>query len=99
MNKGTVSMRRLISLVLATLLFIGAIGCGGGPSDEELQALEEVKQAALAAEKKAKDLEEEKGSLTDTLNAKRAELKEVMADKDSVQKKIDEIDKSDDELE
>ena len=70
---------RWTALVVA--LFIVA-GCGGGGlTPEQLQELEQTKIAALAAEDKIRQQKVTRKGLNQDLITKRAELKQLLADK------------------
>jgi len=55
----------------------GIVGCARHPSQEELNRLKEVRQAATLAEKELESKQEEKASLEAQISQKRAELKEL----------------------
>ena len=66
---------------LIVTLFI-SVGCGGGGlTPEQLQELEKTKSAALAAEEKIQQQKVARKGLNEELNIKRAELKQILADK------------------
>lgn len=76
MLKGSKFTRIGLSLIAGCLLFaIG--GCTKYASEEDLQALERQKQAALAAEAKIKELEQKKADLERQITQKESELREL----------------------
>ena len=59
-----------------------SVGCGGGGlTPEQLQELEETKSAALASEEKVQEQKVTRKGLNEDLTTKRAELKQLRADK------------------
>jgi ABC-type microcin C transport system permease subunit YejB len=85
MNKA----KGLIVFTAIGLMFISfaLTGCGG-PNEKELQALEETKAAALAAESSQADCESEKAQLESQLAAKKQELKEMKQEQADVNKRL-----------
>ncbi len=63
-------------------------GCHNSPNAEELQALEESKAAALAAEEKQSACESEKAELEKQLAAKKQELQEMKQEQEAVSKRL-----------
>ena len=51
---------RIAAVCLLLFVFVLVAGCHNHPNEKELKALEEAKQAALAAETKAADCAKEK---------------------------------------
>ncbi len=74
MLKGSRFTRLGLMLIVASLLFVIG-GCTKYASDEDLQALERQKQAALAAEAKIKELEQQKADLERQISQKEQELR------------------------
>lgn len=96
MNRGTGDSPKRMFIMPLIILLVVVIGCGGssGPSTEQIQALAEAKQAAVAAEKNAMDLKDEKRALIETLRAKTAELEKIKADKSIAEKQIKAIEEA-----
>ena len=63
-------------------------GCTRHPNEEQLQTLEETKQAALAAEQQAQQCDSEKASLASQLDQKKRELKDAQDEKAAVQSRL-----------
>ena len=76
--------------IMAVLVIAFLAGCSWSPSEEEIQALEEAKTAALAAEKTLADKTQECADLSAKLTAKKAELEKVKAEKEKVLQKLEE---------
>jgi len=74
-----------LSVILAGFLF-GVSGCTKYASEEDLQALERQKQAALSAEAKIEQLNKEKADLEAKLAAKQRELAEVQKTLDQIRR-------------
>lgn len=64
-----------LRLGAATLTLAFAIGCAGGPSQKELSALEQKRQATESAEKMVADKKAEKARLERTLAERKAQKK------------------------
>ena len=76
---------------LIVTLFI-SVGCGGGGlTPEQLQELEETKSAALAAEEKIQQQKVTRKGLKEDLLTKRAELKQLRADKVVLMERLREL--------
>ncbi|MBC7185886.1 MAG: hypothetical protein H5U38_02520 [Calditrichaeota bacterium] len=76
-------------LGLAMLLLVSfAVGCAKHPSQEQLNKLEETKQAALAAEDQLKAKDAEKASLDKELAAKQQELAKCQQEKKAVAERL-----------
>ena len=74
-------MIRIKWTALIVALFI-SVGCGGGGlTTEQLQELEQTKSAALAAEEKVQQQKVTRKGLNQDIITKRAELKQLLADK------------------
>lgn len=76
--------------IIAVFVIAFLTGCGWTASEEEIQALEETKAAALAAEKTLSDKKAERKDLEAKLEAKKAELAKVKAEKEKVLQKLQE---------
>ena len=76
--------------IMAVLVIAFLAGCTWHPGEEEIQALEETKTAALAAEKTLADKKTERKDLEAKLEAKKAELAKVKAEKEKVLQKLEE---------
>lgn len=80
-------MKRFIS-VLVVLAFLTATmfvsSCTSHPNEEQIQALEEARSAALAAEKECSDKKSERQEQEAKVNAKKAELDKIQAEKKKV---------------
>ncbi len=76
MLKGFKAVRVGLIIGMASAIFVIG-GCTKYANEEDLQALERQKQAALSAEKKVEDLKREKANLERQLAAKERELAEA----------------------
>ncbi|MFQ5676908.1 MAG: hypothetical protein ACE5G1_13510 [bacterium] len=87
-------MRKLyntISLVIVAIFVFSAftfIGCTSKPNAQQLQALEEQKNAALAAESTLEEKRREKSRLQSELNKKRSELQATKQELEEVKKRL-----------
>ena len=81
----------VLSTVSMLLFSFFIVGCGGGPNEKELQALEESKTAALSAEEAQADCESEKADLESKLAAKQNELSEMKQEKTDVSNRLKEM--------
>ncbi|RKY62436.1 MAG: hypothetical protein DRP95_01545 [Candidatus Latescibacterota bacterium] len=77
----------LWGLVLAATLG-GIVGCARHPSQEELNRLNEARQAAALAEKELESKRKEKASLEAQISQKKAELQKLEAKRDAVKAKL-----------
>ena len=75
--------------IMAVLVVAFLAGCTWHPGEEDIQALEETKTAALAAEKTLSDKKTERKDLEAKLEAKKAELVKVKAEKEKVMQKLE----------
>jgi septal ring factor EnvC (AmiA/AmiB activator) len=75
--------------IMAVLVVAFLAGCTWHPGEEDIQALEETKTAALAAEKTLADKKAERKDLEAKLAAKKAELTKVSAEKVKVMQKLE----------
>ncbi|MBN2357583.1 hypothetical protein JXO59_15825 [candidate division KSB1 bacterium] len=84
-------MKRSIFLVFAVCLLLLAfmiVGCSRHPNEQELKALEEQKQAAVAAETKATDCGNEKAALENQLAETTRKAEEMKQEKVAVEKRL-----------
>lgn len=82
-----------LSLVVIALFVVSSlsfIGCTKHPNAEQLQALEEQKNAALAAENTLEEKRREKSRLESELNQKKKELQEAKNELEEVKKRLGE---------
>ncbi len=79
-------------LVFVVALVLGT-GCTKYASEEDLQALEDQRNAALAAEQSLEDCEQETSRMERMKAEKEAELQEVRAEKQAVKRRMDANDK------
>ena len=88
-------MKRLYNTVslLIVALFVFSLmsfmGCTKRPNVEQLQALEEQKNAALAAENTLEEKRREKNELQSKLNQKRDELKATKEELETVKQRLE----------
>ncbi len=83
-------MRKLYHLVLALFVVssFSFIGCTKHPNAEQLQALEEQKNAALSAENTLEQKRNEKSRLESELSKKRRELQETKNELEVVKQRL-----------
>ncbi|KAA3661615.1 MAG: hypothetical protein DWQ10_04155 [Calditrichaeota bacterium] len=79
-SKWVLAVGFTVSMVLA--------GCGGGPNAEQLQLLEETKQAALSAEQKLQQCESAKASASDQLEQKKRDLQKAQDEMAAVKSRL-----------
>ena len=87
-------LRKFLSLFLVSIFclsLIVATGCTKHPNPEQISAMEEARSACLAAEQKADDAVKANEKLQAQVNAKQKELDDLKAEKEMVQKKINEM--------
>ncbi len=90
-------MRKLyksVSLLIVALFVFSAfsfIGCTKHPNAEQLQALEEQKNAALSAEQTLEERRREKSRLESELNQKRKELQAAKDELELVKQRLAEF--------
>jgi septal ring factor EnvC (AmiA/AmiB activator) len=77
----------LISLLTGAFL-LGTIGCTKYAKEEDLQALEQQKQAALSSEQELQQKQKERQDLENQLKQKQDELAELQGERDAVAKKL-----------
>jgi len=75
----------MIALLLSTFAWTG---CAKHPNQQQLQQLEETKQAALSAEKQLAECQQQKADLEKQLKAKQEELAKVKTEKSTVQSRL-----------
>jgi len=81
------NIKRFISLLILILFLVGMFsttGCTKYASQEQLKALEDAKNAALAAEKRVEELKVEKAQLEKDIAVKKQELQKLTRDRDAV---------------
>ncbi len=76
-------------MIMSALVLIFLIACTSHPDEEQIQALEETKTAALAAEKTLAEKKQARKDLEAKLEAKKAELVKVKAEKEKVLQKVE----------
>lgn len=81
-----------VVLLLVSLMFVlssfSFVGCTKHPNTEQLQALEEQKNAALSAENTLEERRGEKSKLESELNQKRKELQDAKNELAEVKKRL-----------
>lgn len=93
MKGGVNCMQKVKGLIVFAaigLMFFSFVltGCGG-PNEKQLQALEETKAAAMAAESSQADCENEKAQLESQLAAKKQELADMKQEQADVNKRLE----------
>ena len=87
-------MKLLVSklkIVIPILIVFGWIaGCTSHPDEEQIQALEEAKAAALSAEQTLASKKQEASTLESQCEAKKAELEKVKKEKELVLQRLEE---------
>lgn len=81
-------MKKILSFVVLLLFTLSITSCGWKAGEEDIKALEETKSAALAAEKTLSDKKAESQDLSKQVEAKKAELEKIKADKEKVLKRV-----------
>ncbi len=81
---------RIAAVCLLLFAFVLVAGCHNHPNEKELKALEEAKQAALAAETKAADCAKEKASLEQQLAQQKQKVESLKQEKAAVAKRLSE---------
>ncbi|MFQ5648626.1 MAG: hypothetical protein ACE5IY_01680 [bacterium] len=90
-------MRRLynsVSLLIVALLVVSAfsfVGCTKHPNTEQLQQLEEQKNAALSAEQTLEERRREKSRIESETNQKRKELQAAKDELELVKQRLAEF--------
>ncbi len=77
-----------IVIALFVMSFFSLMGCTKHPNAEQLQALDEQKNAALAAENTLEDKRREKSKVESELNQKRKELQDTKNELEQVKKRL-----------
>ncbi len=86
MRKASRSLIMLITGLIVVGLYFS--GCTKHPNQEQLNALEEQKKAALSAEDQLDKLRREKADLENQLAKKKAELEKSKKEKEAVQQRL-----------
>lgn len=84
------AIRMVLVLTAIALLFTVMTGCSKHPNEEQLSALEETNQAALAAESQLQTLQAEKDNLEKQLAETKQQLDDCEAEKDLVSRRLGE---------
>ena len=82
---------KTVSLLIAALFVFSSVsfmGCTKRPNVEQLQALEEQKNAALSAENTLEERRREKNRLQSKLNQKRSELQAAKEELETVKQRV-----------
>jgi len=82
---NTVSLLIVALFVFSSMFFMG---CTKRPNVEQLQALEEQKNAALSAENTLEERRREKNRLQSKLNQKRSELQAAKEELETVKQRV-----------
>jgi uncharacterized protein YlxW (UPF0749 family) len=80
----------IMIVVLFSISMLSVTGCGWKPSEEDIKALEETKDAALSAEQSLEDKKADRMDLEKKVSAKKAELEKAKADKAKVKMQVEE---------
>jgi hypothetical protein len=83
MKDRTLSIKLLV-ISLFLILGLSLSSCGWKPSEEEIQALEETRSAALDAEKTQQEKKATADNLQTQVDQKKAELEKAKAEKEKV---------------
>ncbi|MDQ7051650.1 MAG: hypothetical protein Q9P14_01650 [candidate division KSB1 bacterium] len=67
---------------------LALVGCTKHPNEEQLQVLEETKQAALSAEQTVEQKRREKADLERQLEQKKRELQKAKDEKEAVKQRL-----------
>lgn len=76
----------LLAIMACLILSFALSGCGRHPNEKQLQALEEQKRAALAAEDQLAKKKQDKADLERELQEKKQKLEEAKSEKEAVNK-------------
>jgi len=81
----------LILLAVIGLLFVSftLTSCTGHPNEKQLQAMEETKAAAMAAESSQSDCETEKAQLESQLAAEKQKLEDMKQEQKDVNARLE----------
>jgi len=81
----------VIVSVVCLILLISMGGCTKHPNEEQLQALEEQRKAAIAAEELLAKKQQEKADLERELAEKKQKLEDAKSEKQAVQNRLGEM--------
>jgi hypothetical protein len=84
MKERTFSIKLLV-ISLFLIIGLSLTSCGFSPSEEQIQALEETRSAALDAEKTQQEKKAEADDLQSQVDSKKAELEKAKAEKAKVE--------------
>ena len=79
-------LRSLLAVMLFSSLSI--VACSKHPNEEQLQALEESKRAALSAEEQLAQKKRERDDLQRQVDQKKAELQKAEAEKEAINSRL-----------
>jgi chromosome segregation ATPase len=89
---GKLSRTILVIVSVACLVLSHSIGgCTKHPNEDQLQALEEQRKAAIAAEEELAKCQQEKADLDRELAEKKQKLEDAKSEKDLVTKRLGEM--------
>jgi len=89
---GKLSRTILVIVSVACLVLSLSIGgCTKHPNEQQLQALEEQRKAAIAAEEELAKCQQEKADLDRELAEKKQKLEDAKSEKDLVTKRLSEM--------
>jgi len=77
----------LLALLCGTFI-LGPVGCTKYAKENDLQALEQQKQAALSAEQELQQKQNETKNLENQLQQKQEDLSELQSERDAVAKRV-----------
>lgn len=85
--------RTIIAIVSVALLVLSLSigGCTKHPNEQQLQALEEQRKAAIAAEEELANCQQEKADLDRELAEKKQKLEDAKSEKDLVTNRLGEM--------
>lgn len=87
-------MSRAIIAILSVAVLILSLSIGGctkHPNEEQLQALEEQRKAALAAEEQLANCQQEKADLGRELTEKKQKLEDAKSEQETVKNRLGEM--------
>jgi septal ring factor EnvC (AmiA/AmiB activator) len=82
------AMMWLLLGLLTGAFLLGPVGCTKYAKEEDLQALDQQKQAALSAEQELQQKVQERQELENQLQQKQDELTELQGERDAVAAKV-----------
>ena len=89
---GKLSRTILVIVSVACLVLSLSIGgCTKHPNEQQLQALEEQRKAAIAAEEELAKCQQEKADLDRELAEKKQKLEDAKSEKENVTKRLGEM--------